>query len=120
MRETLAKAATENEEARKRIALTQVDLVDRINATAADVRDEIAQLRTSKGGRNASLVFAGVRALVAVERLLGELVGQLQPPTTSVYLQKIDVLLATPADATRFSPELRAALAEVQGDGSTP
>ncbi len=110
MRDELAAVATKNEDVRRRQVLSHLDLVERVSGTADEVRSEISKLRATNGA-NPAAIFAGYRTLVAVERLLGELLGEVRPASTTVYMQKIDVLLATPADDARFSPELRAALA---------
>lgn len=101
--------AQAKDEAASRRALSHVDLVRRVAATADEVREEIARVRASKAAPTA--VFAGYRTLVQVERLLAELLGDVQP-AANVYLQRVEVLLSTPVDANALSPSLRTLLAE--------
>jgi hypothetical protein len=111
VRAIAAEVAQAKGEAVSRRALSHIDLVQRVAATADEVRDEIARVRASKA--NPTAIFAGYRTLVQVERLLAELLGEVQP-AANVYLQRVEVLLSTPVDAGTLSPALRAALGDTE------
>jgi transposase-like protein len=110
IREAVAEAASRNEEARERIALTHVDLVARMNRTAVEVRADLDRLRASKATASPAVIFSGVRALVQVERLLGELLGEIQPPTQNTYVLQVAALLDRPVELSTLSATSRAVL----------
>lgn len=109
-------AAADN---RRKAVLDHFDLLDRIGAAGDDVREVIADLRKQPTTpATAGAIFKGYGTLERLWRLIGELLGEVSPPTTNVYLTKVEALLSGPVDAARLSPDLRAALDEVQPDGS--
>ncbi len=97
--------------AAERRVLSHVDLVERVAGTADELREEIGKLRAAKG-TNSATVFAGYRTLVQVERLLGELLGEIKPPTQNTYLVQVAALLDRPLDPSALSDAARVALGE--------
>jgi hypothetical protein len=67
----------------------------------------------------ASATFRGFGTLERLYRLVGELLGELSPPTTNVYLTRVEALLAGEVDTAALSPQLRVTLDEVRRDGTT-
>lgn len=110
IRDDLARAAERNDAAREQIATTHVDLIARMNATAREVREDIAELRAAGAGTNAAVVFAGVRTLVQVERLIGELVGVVRPPTVNTYVLQVRALMEQAVAPASLSETTRCAL----------
>ncbi|MBI5500851.1 MAG: winged helix-turn-helix transcriptional regulator [Deltaproteobacteria bacterium] len=107
-------------ETRRKVALDHFDLLDRIAAAADDVREVIADLRKQPTTpATAGAIFAGHRTAERLWRLLGELLGQVAPPTTNIYLTRVEALLSGPVDRASLSPTLRSALEEVRPDGPT-
>ena len=119
LRETVAAAVVKNAEARERLALTHVDLVTRMDRTAAEVRDDLDRLRAPKSGANPAVIFSGVRALVQCERLVAELLGAIQPANQTTYVVQVAALLDQPVLASTLSATARAALGtEARGAAS--
>lgn len=100
---------------RGRVVLTtHLDLIGSIGRACEDVNDEINRLRAGPASPATSgLIFKGFGTLERLWRLLGELLGQVSPPTVNhVYLTKVDALLSTSVAAADLSPAFRAALDE--------
>jgi AcrR family transcriptional regulator len=105
----LAAAAAQNVEVKRRRVLNHLDLVERVASTADEAREEIAKLRATKGV-NPSVIFAGYRALTGIERLLAELLGDIQPPTQNTYVLQVAALLDQPVALSALSEPSRAVL----------
>lgn len=111
-------AQTTAAENRRKAALDHFDLLDRIAAASDDVREVIANLRKQPTTpATAGAIFSGYRTAERLWRLLGELLGEVAPPTTNLYLTKVEALLSGPVDRASLSPTLRSALDEVRSDG---
>jgi AcrR family transcriptional regulator len=117
VRSIAADVARAREEAATRRVLSHVDLVERVAGVASDVREEIARVRRS-GGKNASALFAGFRTLLAAERLLAELVGEIAPPAQNTYVLQVAAMLDRPVAASALSTTARTALGMVQNGAS--
>ena len=115
IRDDVQAAATKMQAVTDTRVVTHLDLVKRLSQAAEQVWRDIEHVRATSG-TIPSAVFNGYRALVQVERLLAELLGQLHPPTQNVYLQKIDVLLNSPASIETFPATLQAALTDAGHD----
>lgn len=117
--EQLKQTADRHEEVKTRRAATHLDLIERVGQAADEVREEIAKLRgLPPSPPTSSATFRGYGVLGNLYRLLGELLGEVSPPTTNLYLTKVDALLSSPIDPSQLSPSLRAALKEEQQRGS--
>lgn len=112
MQVDVAKAAARDAAVRQRVEMSHVDLVERVASAADEVRSVIGRLRKAQVPQpgKASAVFRGYASLTQLYRLLGELLGQVQPATTNVYLTKVEALLATPASVSALPPAVRAAM----------
>ncbi len=105
----VAAAAEKQTEVRERAVETHLDLLDRVARSADDVRAEVARFRSrSPDPALAQAFFAGHSTLNAIHRTLGELLGEIAPPTTNLYLARIDALLATPVDPSSLPAHMRA------------
>lgn len=111
MREAVGRAASESAEVRRRLDLNHVQLVERVNVSARELREDIARLRTAGVTKHASAIFSGARALVAIERLTAELLGAVQPPTANYHVQ-VAALFDRSIDPTMLTEVARTALAE--------
>jgi hypothetical protein len=113
----VAAAASKNAEVKERAALTHLGLLDRVLSAADEVRSEIAKLTSSQPDPTiAQAVFRGHATLNQIHRLVGELLGDIAPPTTNIYLTKLDAFLSAPVQPGQLSPALRAAIAETTHD----
>jgi hypothetical protein len=105
--------AQRNEEIQERVArTTHLDLIDSISRACEDVNEEIKKLRAMPASlATSSVIFKGFGTLERLWRLLGEVLGQVSPPSVNhVYLTKVDALLATSLDPADLSTGLREAL----------
>jgi hypothetical protein len=110
IRGAVAEATTKNEDARQRVALSHIDLVERVSSAAGEVREEIARLRAATGAKNTSAIFAGYRTLVQIERLVAELIGEIAPPVQNTYIVQVAALLERPVAVSSLSATARSAL----------
>lgn len=110
IRDDVAKAAAQNDATRDRLAMTHVDLVARVDETAREVRDDLTRLRAAGPVGNAAVIFSGVRALVQVERLVGELLGIVKPPTQNTYILQVRALMEQSVPPSSLSTTTRAVL----------
>lgn len=118
MGENAESVAKRRDDHGERIAASHAELVERVALSVEEVRGEIRKLQAfPTSPTSASAVFRGYGTLERLFRLLGELLGQVSPPTTNVYLQKVEVLLSSPVGADSLSPMLRAALQDEGADG---
>lgn len=107
----VAIAAERDDAARHRLAVDHLTLIERVLATADEVRVDLGTLRKlPPAPGTASVVFRGYAVLNNVHRLLGELLGEISPPTTNVYLTRVEALLCQPTDPSTLSTTSRTAL----------
>jgi transcriptional regulator with XRE-family HTH domain len=107
----VAAAAEKKAEVRERTVASHLDLLERVTRSADEVGAEVERLRSrTPDPAVARAFFAGHSTLNAIHRTLGELLGEIAPPTHNVYLTKIDALLAAPVDAASLPAHVRATL----------
>ena len=95
LRAELAKFAARDEQVHERLVLSQFDLVNRVTEAADDVRREISRFKSSDPDPVlATIKFRGHSTLNQIHRLLGELVGEVSPPTTNIFLTRMDAFVA--------------------------
>lgn len=110
LREQVQIAKAKVAERKERSLLSHIDLLDRIGMATQEVQQVIAELRAEPATPStAGAVFRGHGVLQSYLRLLGELLGEVSPPTTNVYLTRVESLLAAPV---AISPALQAVLDE--------
>lgn len=115
MPRALDEAERHSTEIKTRRALTQLDLIDDIRDAVDDVRGVIGELRENPAQPgHASAVFRGYAVAERLWRLLGEMIGEVSPPTQNVYIDKVQALLTQPVDVAGLSPTARTAI----GNGS--
>jgi hypothetical protein len=115
MGEEVQEVAKRDADVKQRSARSHLDLLEQLGAATEELRAEIEQLQTMpRTPASAASIFRGFAVLERYYRLLGELLGEISPPQTNVYLTKIDALLASSVDPVRFSPSLQAALKEAE------
>jgi predicted transcriptional regulator len=99
MKADVMKAATQSRDVLERSAMTHLDLIDRLKVSTIDIESVISELRVMPmTTANASAVFRGYSVLEKHHRLIGELLGEVSPPTTNVYLTQVQALLSRPVD----------------------
>lgn len=105
----LRRAATAREEIGARLAVTQLDVVDRVVRASDELRGDIGRARAAGDTIG---VFRGFSTLERYLRLLGELLGEVAPASTvtNVYLTKVSALLDAPIDAESVPTLVRTAL----------
>ncbi len=113
LRAELEKLAERDESVKTRLVLDQLDLVRRVTEAADDVKSEIARFRSSQPDPViASVKFKGHGTLNQIHRLLGELIGEVSPPTTNIFLTRMDAFVAEDTvDPAKLPPHVRARLA---------
>jgi hypothetical protein len=95
LRAELEQLAARDEKVKERMVLDQLDLVERVTEAADDVRQEIRRLTSSDPDPViASTKFRGHGTLNQIHRLLGELIGEVSPPTTNVFLTRMDTFIS--------------------------
>ena len=103
--------------AKDRAAESHLDLVAHVADARRAVRAELDRLATLPLHPSTSgVMFRGFGTLERLLRLQAELLGEVSPPTTNVYLSRIELLLASPVSPNALPEELRRALA---GAGKT-
>lgn len=112
LRSELEKLAARDEEVKTRIVLDQLDLVKRVTEAADDVRGEIARFKSSQPDPViAGTKFRGHATLNQIHRLLGELLGEVAPPTTNIFLTRMDAFVSQDAvDPAMLPLHIRARL----------
>lgn len=111
LRSELEKLAARDDKVKARIVLDQLDLVQRVTEAADDVRSEIARFTSSQPDPVvASVKFRGHGALNQIHRLLGELIGEVAPPTTNIFLTRMDAFVADVVDPDKLPSHVRARL----------
>jgi hypothetical protein len=112
LRAELEKLAARDEEVKTRLVLDQLDLVQRVTEAADDVRSEIARFTSSQPDPViASVKFRGHGALNQIHCLLGELIGEVSPPTTNIFLTRMDTFVGQESvDPAKLPPHIRARL----------
>jgi hypothetical protein len=97
--------------ARERAADTYLDLLTHVSEAARAVREEIGRLATLPlHPATSGVVFRGFGTLERLLRLQAELLGDVSPPTTNVYLTRVEALLTAPVPQEALPKEVRAAL----------
>ena len=82
----VAAAAERKAEVRERAVASHFDLLERVTRSADEVRAQVARLRSpAPDPALARAFFAGHATLNAIHRTLGELLGEIAPPTHNVY-----------------------------------
>ncbi len=112
LRAELAKFAARDEHVKERLVLSQLDLVDRVVEAADDVRSDISRFKSRDPDPViATVKFRGHNTLNQIHRLLGELVGEVSPPTTNIYLTRMEAFVAADTvDPATLPPHVRARL----------
>jgi len=113
--EQVQAVAARKEEVQNSLANSHLELLTKVSAAGEQIEQVIAELRTlPTTPATASAVFRGYAVLERYHRLSGELLGEIAPPTTNVYLMKVEAMLSAQVNPASLSPELRAALDEAQ------
>lgn len=104
-------------ESKEKAMMTHLELLDRLSTATNEIQRVIGELRSEPTSPStAGAVFRGYAVLQSYLRLLGELLGEVSPPQTNVYLTRVETLLASPVTP---GPAVQAVLDEAQRDGST-
>lgn len=100
--------------------ITHDVLLGRLDGAARDVAAVIGELRQlPTTPTTAGAIFRGYGTLERIYRQLAELLGQLHPPSTNIYLTQVQTLLTTPVDPREIPNEVSEAIAEETADGPT-
>jgi hypothetical protein len=96
-----------------RLADGHLELLAKVATAGEEVREVIAELRGLPiTPATASAIFRGHAVLERYHRLTAELLGEIAPPTTNIYLTRVEAMLSAQVNPGSLSPELRAALDE--------
>jgi DNA-binding Lrp family transcriptional regulator len=112
LRAELANLAARNDQAKERLVMSQLDLVDRVTEAADDVRREISRFKSRDPDPViATVKFRGHGTLNQIHRLLGEILGEVSPATTNIYLTRMEAFVAADTvDPATLPPHVRARL----------
>lgn len=104
----LADVAAVSEGVRTRRATNQLELVEHVGRAAAKIEAEIETLSTLPiGERRATAMFRGYGTLATYQRLIGELLGEISPATTNVYMTRVEQLLTIELPDDRLPADQR-------------
>lgn len=108
--------AKENIEIQKRNSINHLALLENIQSSANDIQKTIGQLKgVSFSLENASAIFKGYAVLEKYFRLLGELLGEVSPPATNLYITKVEALLNSSIDVKQLPPAIQQVLGSKNG-----
>lgn len=111
MKGELDKLIAHDRDVRDTIALSQLDLRARVEATEREIGRDIDDVRNGKlDPMTGAAVFRGHGARRQIHQLLGELTGELKAPTTNVYLAKFDAFLSGEVGPSDLPEGLHAAV----------
>jgi predicted transcriptional regulator len=89
--------------ARDTVVRNQLELVARVSESVDALESDLQRVRQLPfGTSSAQVLFRGYATLVTYHRLLGELLGQVSPPTTNLYLVKVEQLLRAEISPARL------------------
>jgi hypothetical protein len=104
MKDQVQQTASLKTEVRQRVAISILDLSDQVTEAIEDIKTEISRLRSSiPSPATASIMFRGYSTLEKLWRLLGELLGQIQPPQQNTYIIQVQELLNRTVDLAVLS-----------------
>jgi transcriptional regulator with XRE-family HTH domain len=111
MRREVQDAEHRINEIKDRRAITHLDLVDRIGKATDEIESIIAELRAqSIAPGSAAAIFRGYGVLERMLRLLGEVIGEVSPPTQNIYVERLQALMMQPVSSDGLSAAAREAI----------
>jgi len=111
MGKELQEVASRRQEVKDRATLSHLDLLDRLAGATEEIGEIIRELREQPmTPALARAAFNGYSVLERYNRLIGELLGEVSPPTQNVYITKIEALLNAPLEPGALPNELRECL----------